>query len=47
MAVETVPDDRLSLEQQICFTLAVASRDVVSLYRPFLKPSDSPTRSTC
>ena len=38
MAVETVPDDRLSLEQQICFTLAVASRDVVSLYRPFLEP---------
>ena len=38
MAVETAPDDRLSLEQQVCFTLAVASRDVVSLYRPFLEP---------
>ena len=38
MAVETAPDDRLSLEQQICFTLAVAARDVVSLYRPFLEP---------
>jgi DNA-binding MarR family transcriptional regulator len=38
MAVETAPDDRLTLEQQICFSLAVASRDVVSLYRPFLEP---------
>lgn len=38
MAVETAPEDRLSLEQQICFTLAVAARDVVSLYRPFLEP---------
>src|SRR6478736_977765 len=38
MAVETVPDDRLSLEQQICFTVAVAYRDVVSLYRPLLEP---------
>lgn len=38
MAVEMVSDDRLTLEQQICFTLAVASRDVISLYRPFLEP---------
>ena len=38
MAGETLPDDRLTLEQQICFSLAVASRDVVSLYRPFLEP---------
>ena len=38
MAVEMAPDDRLTLEQQICFSLAVASRDVVSLYRPFLEP---------
>ena len=38
MAVEIASDDRLTLEQQICFTLAAASRDVVSLYRPFLEP---------
>ena len=38
MAVETAQGDRLSLEQQVGFTLAVASRDVVSLYRPFLEP---------
>jgi DNA-binding MarR family transcriptional regulator len=38
MTVKTAQDDRLSLEQQICFALAVASRDVVSLYRPFLEP---------
>ena len=31
-------DDRLTLEQQVCFTLAVASREVVSLYRPLLEP---------
>lgn len=38
MVADVVPDDRLTLEQQICFTLAVAHRDVVSLYRPFLEP---------
>ena len=38
MTVEIASEDRLTLEQQICFTLAVASRDVVSLYRPFLEP---------
>ena len=38
MAVGIVPENRLTLEQQVCFTLAVASRDVVSLYRPFLEP---------
>jgi DNA-binding MarR family transcriptional regulator len=31
-------DDRLTLEQQVCFTLAVAAREVVSLYRPLLEP---------
>jgi MarR family transcriptional regulator, organic hydroperoxide resistance regulator len=35
---EVVEDDRLTLEQQVCFTLAVASREVVSLYRPLLEP---------
>jgi DNA-binding MarR family transcriptional regulator len=31
-------DDRLTLDQQVCFTLSVASREVVSLYRPLLQP---------
>ena len=31
-------DDRLTLEQQVCFTLAVAAREVVALYRPVLEP---------
>ena len=31
-------DDRLTLEQQVCFSLAVAAREVVSLYRPLLDP---------
>ena len=30
--------DRLTLDQQVCFTLAVAAREVVSLYRPLLAP---------
>src|SRR4051812_24061083 len=30
--------DRLTLQQQVCFTLSVASREVVSLYRPLLEP---------
>jgi DNA-binding MarR family transcriptional regulator len=31
-------DDRLTLEQQVCFSLAVAAREVVGLYRPLLDP---------
>jgi DNA-binding MarR family transcriptional regulator len=31
-------DDRLTLQQQVCFPLAVAAREVVSLYRPVLEP---------
>jgi DNA-binding MarR family transcriptional regulator len=31
-------DNRLVLEQQVCFSLAVASRGVISLYRPLLEP---------
>ena len=31
-------DPPRSLQQQVCFTLAVASREVVSLYRPLLEP---------
>jgi DNA-binding MarR family transcriptional regulator len=36
--VAGVGADRLTLEQQVCFTLSVASREVVSLYRPLLEP---------
>ena len=31
-------DDVLALEHQVCFALAVASRNVVAVYRPFLEP---------
>src|ERR1700691_5504374 len=31
-------DDPLSLERQVCFALAVASRSVLSDYRPLLEP---------
>jgi DNA-binding MarR family transcriptional regulator len=31
-------DHRLVLEHQVCFSLAVASREVISLYRPLLEP---------
>ena len=31
-------DDPLSLERQVCFALAVASRTVISVYRPVLEP---------
>jgi DNA-binding MarR family transcriptional regulator len=31
-------DDPLALEEQVCFALAVASRTVVSVYRPVLEP---------
>ncbi|SEP96617.1 MarR family winged helix-turn-helix transcriptional regulator [Microlunatus flavus] len=33
-----VGGDVLRLERQVCLTLAVASREVVSLYRPLLEP---------
>src|SRR3954452_1032764 len=38
MTAEVEADDRLTLAQQVCFTLSVASREVVSLYRPLLEP---------
>ena len=38
MAASLSEDDRLTLDQQVCFTLSVASREVVSLYRPLLEP---------
>jgi DNA-binding MarR family transcriptional regulator len=31
-------DDLLSLDRQVCFALAVASRNVIALYRPLLEP---------
>ena len=34
----TTPDDLLKLDQQVCFALAVASRNVIALYRPVLEP---------
>ncbi len=36
----TGPDqpDLLALDRQVCFALAVASRTVISLYRPLLEP---------
>ena len=30
--------DPLALERQVCFALAVASRNVIALYRPILEP---------
>ena len=38
MGVAVNQDDRLVLEHQVCFSLAVASREVISLYRPLLEP---------
>lgn len=31
-------ENPLALEQQVCFALAVASRSVISVYRPLLEP---------
>jgi DNA-binding MarR family transcriptional regulator len=35
---DAVVPDPLALEQQVCFALAVASRNVIALYRPLLEP---------
>lgn len=32
------PTDPLALDRQVCFALAVASREVIALYRPVLEP---------
>jgi DNA-binding MarR family transcriptional regulator len=37
-APENRDDDPLALERQVCFALAVASRTVISVYRPVLEP---------
>ncbi|MGA7834122.1 MAG: MarR family transcriptional regulator [Acidimicrobiales bacterium] len=34
----TAPADPLALERQVCFALVVASRSVLSVYRPLLEP---------
>ncbi|MCA0378318.1 MAG: MarR family transcriptional regulator [Actinobacteria bacterium] len=36
--MQSAPDDLLELDQQVCFALAVASRNVIALYRPILEP---------
>lgn len=35
---ETIAEDPLAIENQVCFALAVASRGVIGLYRPILEP---------
>ncbi|MFE5410244.1 MarR family winged helix-turn-helix transcriptional regulator [Microbacterium sp. NPDC056569] len=35
---ELSPDDLLRLDNQVCFALVTAARNVVSLYRPILEP---------
>ncbi|MET1007036.1 MAG: MarR family transcriptional regulator [Propionibacteriaceae bacterium] len=37
-ALERSDDDFLALERQVCFALALASRGVISVYRPLLEP---------
>ncbi len=37
-STEPSGDDLLSLENQVCFALAVASRSVIGMYRPLLEP---------
>lgn len=36
--MDQLPDDLLELDQQVCFALAVASRNVIAMYRPILEP---------
>lgn len=38
MQNETVEPNILALENQVCFALAIAARNVISLYRPLLEP---------
>src|SRR5580700_12319818 len=33
-----IPGDPLALERQVCFALAIATRSVLSVYRPLLEP---------
>lgn len=36
--IVTSPDDLLRLENQLCFALVTAARNVVAIYRPILEP---------
>jgi DNA-binding MarR family transcriptional regulator len=36
--VTNAPDDLLALDNQVCFALVTAARNVVSIYRPILEP---------
>jgi DNA-binding MarR family transcriptional regulator len=38
VTAETATTDPLALDRQVCFALAVATREVVALYRPILEP---------
>ncbi|GAB3047875.1 MarR family transcriptional regulator [Intrasporangium mesophilum] len=38
LGLTLAPDDLLRLDQQVCFALAVAARNVIGLYRPVLEP---------
>ena len=38
VTVTATVDDPLALDRQVCFALAVATREVVALYRPVLEP---------
>ena len=38
LPTDPAPDDLLKLDQQVCFALSVASRNVIALYRPVLEP---------
>src|SRR6478752_10143017 len=38
MPATPASDDLLALDRQVCFALAVASRNVIGLYRPLLEP---------
>jgi DNA-binding MarR family transcriptional regulator len=37
-AIDEIEGDPLALERQVCFALVVASRSVLSVYRPLLEP---------
>lgn len=38
VSVPASPDDLLKLDEQVCFALSVAARNVIALYRPVLEP---------
>lgn len=38
MATIDLGEDPLALDRQVCFALSVASRSVIAIYRPLLKP---------